>query len=58
MPLKPIEAFVPESLVLMHPSRYLSKWLCSKRDKNLTALLLTLNEPSSFEHFEMLCHGV
>jgi hypothetical protein len=44
MLLKLIETFVPEPLVLMHPSRNLTKWFPSKGDKDLTTLLLAFNE--------------
>ena len=49
MLLKLIETFVPEPLVLMHPSRYLPKWFTSKRDKHFTTLLLALDQSCSFE---------
>ena len=58
MLLKLIETLVPEPLVLMHPSRNLTKWFPSEGDKDLTALLLAFNESGSFEHLEVLRHSV
>src|ERR1035438_3385017 len=58
MLLKLIETFVPEPLILMHPSRYFPKWFPSQGDKHLTPLLLPFNESGSFEHLEVLGHGV
>src|SRR5580704_10824045 len=42
----------------MHPSRYLSKRFPSKGNKDFTSLSLALDKSSSFEHLEMLRHGV
>jgi len=58
MLLELIETFVPEPLVLMHPSRYFPKWCPSEGDEDLTPLLLPFNESSSFEYLEVLRHGV
>ena len=58
MLLELIETFVPEPLVLMHPSRNLTKRFTSKRDEDFAALLLAFNESGSFEQLEMLRHRV
>ena len=58
MLLKLIEAFVPEWLVLMHPSRYHSQRFCSKRNHDLSTLSLPLDKSCSFENLEMLRHSV
>ena len=58
MLLKLIETFVPEPLVLMHPSRYLPKRFPSKGNEDLATLFLALNKSSSFEHLEVLRHRV
>ena len=56
--LELIEAFVPEPLILMHPSRYFPKWFPSKRDVDLAALFPAFNESGSFEQLKMLSHRV
>ena len=58
MLLKLIQTFIPEPLVGMHPSCYLSKRFRSKRDKHLAPVLLTLNESRSFQHLQMLRYRV
>ena len=55
---KVIEAFVPEPLVFMYPSSYLSKRLSAKRDQNFAPLAVAFDEARTFEHLEMLCHSV
>src|SRR5690348_1567702 len=56
--LKLIEAFVPEPLVLMHPSRDLPKWFRSKRNEDFATLFPALNESSSLEKLQMFRHRV
>lgn len=55
---KLIETFVPEPFVLMHPSGDLPQGFRAKGDKDFATLFFALNESCSFEHFEMLGHGV
>lgn len=56
MLLKPIEARVPESLVLMYPSRDFPKRFRSERDKHFTSLLLALDQPGSLKELEVFGH--
>lgn len=58
MLLKLIETLVPESLVLMHPSRNLPKGFAPKRYVNFTSLPLAFNQARPFEQLQMFCHRV
>jgi hypothetical protein len=56
--LELIEAFVPESFVLMHPSCYLAEWFTSKRNEDFAALSPPFNQPRSFEQLQVFRHRV
>ncbi len=58
MLLKLIEAFVPETLVLVHPSRNLPKGFRSKRYVNFAPLPLALNQARPFQQLQVLRHRV
>ena len=55
---KPIEALVPEPFVFMHPSGDLAQRFRAKGDEDFATLLFPFNESCSFEHFQVLGHGV
>ena len=58
MLLKLIETLIPEPLVLMHPSRDLTKGFASKRNEDFAPLFFALNESGSFEQLQVLRHRV
>src|SRR5579871_3867965 len=58
MLLKPVEAFVPETLVLMNPLCDFSERLTAQGNVNFASPSLTLNESSPVEQLEMFCHCI
>ena len=43
---------------MMQPSRYLSKWFTSKRNKDFATALFALNQAGSFEQLQVFRHRV
>src|SRR5579884_2323884 len=58
MLLKPVEAFVPETLVLRNPCCDFSERFTAQGNIDFSSPSLTLNESSPVEQLEMFCHGI